>query len=515
MPQDNSANNKRIAKNTLLLYFRMLFMMVISLYTSRVILATLGVSDYGIYNVVGGFVAMFTMISGTMATATQRFLSFEIGKGTEEKITKLFSTSVMIHVLLGGVVLLFAETIGLWFVNHKMVFPEDRVFAVHWVYQFSVFTLIINVLSVPYNACIIAYEKMAAFAYISIVEAISKLLITYLVVMTSFDKLFFYSFLIMLIAIAIRILYVAYVNRHFKYCRCNWQIDKEYRNNMLSFIGFNFIGSIANILKTQGINVLLNLFFGPMVNAARGISVQVLHAVSGFVTNFQMALNPQIIKLYAAGEKEEMFKLIFRGSKISFLLMWIISLPIMVETPYILSLWLVEVPEHTVIFVRLTLAITIVDSMSHTLITGVHATGKVKKYQLINGTMLLMTLPLVYLILKLGYPPFMAFVVSLMISIVCHFIRLLVLSTLIELPVLSFLRAVTLRALVVSLISIIVPVCFLVIKEDTFPFFLISCIITLLSVLLCEYVWGLNHEEKNIVISEIKKRIIKTSYKSR
>lgn len=482
--------------------------MIISLYTSRVVLSTLGITDYGIYNVVGGFVALFAMVSGTMATATQRFLSFEIGKGCQEKITRVFSTSMMIHIFLGFIILIIGETIGLWFINNMMVVPSDRMMATNFVYQFSVLTLIVNVLSVPYNASIIAYEKLSVFAYVGILEAMLKLLIVYLIQIAVFDKLVFYAFLLMLISIGIRVLYNVYVNRNFKYCRNEWKIDREYGHSMLSFIGFNFIGSIANILKTQGINVLLNLFFGTVVNAARGISVQVLNAVSGFVTNFQLALNPQIIKLYAAGEKEEMFKLMFRGSKFSYLLMLLISLPIIIEAPFILNLWLVEVPENTVIFVRLTLSITLIDSLSHTLITGVHATGKMKKYQLVNGTALMMTLPIVYFVLKVGCPPYMAFVISFIISVVCHFIRLYILRGLIDFPILKFLKDVTFRVLSVTILSLFFPVLFIFfISDEGLVKALVCCFLTLFSVFSAIGLVGLSRNERGIVYMRICKKI--------
>lgn len=508
MPKDKIQDNKRIAKNTLLLYVRMLLMMAISLYTSRIVLAALGVSDFGIYNVVGGFVALFTMVSGTMATATQRFLSYEIGRGTQENIIRLFSTSVMIHIMLGGLILLLAETVGLWYVNNIMVFPPERLSAVNWVFQFSVLTLIINVLSVPYNASIIAYEKMAAFAYIGIVDAVLKLAVAYLVVVSTSDKLILYAFLLMLIAIGNRLFYTIYVRKNFKFCRCNWRIDGEYRKSLLSFIGYNFIGSIANIGKTQGINVLLNLFFGTAVNAARGISVQILHAVTGFVHNFQLAMNPQIIKLYAAGEKEEMFKLIFRGSKYSYLLVLILSLPIIIETPYILNLWLVEVPEHTVIFVRLTLAITLVDSLAPALLAGIHASGKVKNYQLTNGTMLMMTLPLVYLVLWLGCEPYMAFVSSLGISIICYFIRVVMLHFITGFPMLAYFRKVTFRILLVTVLSLLIPLTVSFFKDFGFWWFVISILVTVLSTVIFVFFIGLTQVERKSVIIKIKSKVM-------
>lgn len=504
---NTSFNNKRLAKNTLVLYVRMLFLMAINLYTSRLVLATLGITDYGIYNVVGGFVALFTMVSGTMATATQRFLSFEIGKGTQENITRLFSTSIMIHFILGGIIIVIAETIGLWFLNNEMVFPPDRYYAANWVFQFSVLTLVINVLSVPYNASIIAYERMKAFAFLGILEAIAKLLIVYLIAFSPFDRLIVYAFLLMIVAICIRAIYGIYVSRNFQYCRFNWTMDGEYRRRLLSFISYNFIGSVSGIAKTQGINVVLNLFFGAAVNAARGIAVQVLHAVSGFVSNFQLAMNPQIVKLYASGNKEEMYNLMCRGCKFSYLLMLMLSLPIAMEAPYILNLWLVEVPEYTVVFVRLTLAITLVDSLSQPMVTALLATGNVKRYQLINGTYFMMTVPVVYIVMKMGYGPVMAFVVSLLFSIVGHFTRLVLISMAVGFSIKDYINRVTIRVFIATMLSLLIPCIFLYGKGKDFLWFLGDCAISVSSVIIFSYLIALSNEERCLLKQKICKII--------
>lgn len=499
--------NKRIAKNTLMLYFRMFITMAVGLYTSRVILATLGVQDYGIYNVVGGFVSMFSVISGTMTTATQRFLSFEIGKNEAGRIKELFTTAVMIHVFLALLVLVVAETFGLWFLNHKMVFPEDRIVAANWVYQLSIFTFMINVVSVPYNAALIAYEKMSAFAYVSILEVVLKLLLVFILAYISYDKLIVFGIMITAISVILRIIYGAYVKRHFSECRCDWHLDKEFFNKLLGFISWNFIGSIAGILKEQGLNIVLNMFFGAAVNAARGIAYQVLRAVSGFVSNFQLAMNPQIVKHYAAGEKEEMFKLVFRGSKFSYLLMMVLSIPIFVEAPYILKLWLVEVPEYTVIFLRLVLLITLVDSLSYTLIASVHASGKVKWYQIINGSVLLLTLPIVYLALYNGMKPYMAMVISLAMSIVCLFVRLAIIKNTINFPMGKYIRKVVMVTLASSLISF-VPIWYVnSILTTTFVTFVILSLVSVIYSLVVCFFLGFEKSERIHILNIISKKI--------
>ena len=506
MSNQNSDNNKRIAKNTLMLYFRMLIMMGVNLYTSRVALDVLGASDFGLYNVVGGFVTMFTLISGAMTTASQRFLSFEIGKGNRGDVQSLFSTAVLIHVYLALIIFVVGESFGVWFVNTQMNFQEGRYIAANWVFQFSLITLIVNVLSVPYNAALVAYERMSAFAYISILEALLKLAIIFLLVVSPFDKLILYAALLALIAITIRIIYSVYCHRNFKDCSCNWKCDKEQRAKILSFVSWNLIGSFAVVMKEQGINILLNIFFGTTVNAAKGIVSQVNTAMHGFVSNFQLAMNPQIVKSYASQDFENMYKIVFRGSKFSFFLIYALSLPVILEAPYILSIWLKIVPEHTVTFLRIILMTAMITSLSGTLITSMHASGKVRDYQITVGGLSLLALPISYLLLKLGFPAKFALIVIFMVEATCHFVRLYMLKKSICFPMIKFVRMVTLRCLFVVAVSIILPV-FVCSKLDfNFISFLIASTVSLLSVLTCEYFIGLDKNEKNIVKNKIIKR---------
>lgn len=497
-------NNKRIAKNTLLLYFRMLFTMAISLYTSRVVLATLGVDDFGIYNVVGGFAAMFAVISGAMTSATQRFISFEIGKGKEGNVSKLFTTAVIIHIFLGIIILILAETIGIWFLNTQMNFPENRYVAANWVFQFSIISFIINVVSVPYNAAIIAYERMKAFAYVSIIEVILKLLIVYLLVISSIDKLILYAFLLALVAVTIRFIYGLYCKRNFADCRCNWIYNKAHGAEMFSFVSWNLIGSVASVAKEQGINIVLNVFFGAVVNAARGIAYQVLNALNGFVNNFQLAMNPQIVKSYAAGEKKAMFQLVCQGSKFSYLMLLFLSLPILIEAPFILSLWLKEVPPYTAVFLRLVLITALIDSLSGTLITSMHASGKVRDYQLIVGCISLLTLPVAYMFLRYGFPPYSAMIVGLVISFLCHFARLILLRRIIGFPISDFLLQVTLRVFIASLFALLLPVWVYSCLKINWLSFITVCIVCIISTMLSCYYIGLKRNERNFIKQKIK-----------
>ncbi len=447
-----NVNNSRIAKNTLLLYIRMFFIMATQLYTSRVVLNTLGIEDYGIYNVVGGVIAMFGFLNTAMSTSTQRYLTFQLGKKNIEKVKKVFSTSLYIHFLIAFIVLILGETIGLWFLYNKMVIPVARMQSALWVYQCSVLATMVLIVSVPYNAVLIAHEKMSAFAYISILEVLLKLFIVYLLVISPYDKLKLYAVLILVVQLFIRYIYGIYCSKHFEESKFQKAIDKPLFKEMLGFAAWNLWGNCAAILFTTGINLLLNVFFGPAVNAARAIAVQVQSAIQQFSGNFQMALNPQITKTYAQGELKEMHKLVYRSSKFTFLLLFVLSLPIMAEAPIILKIWLKLVPDHTVIFLRLILLTVIVDSMAQPLMQAAASTGKVKRYQSIVGGVLLLIVPLAYVVLKLGAPPESVFIVHFAICCIAFLIRLYIIRPLIQLNILDFLRRIVFKSFVVVLI---------------------------------------------------------------
>lgn len=499
----NESNNKRIAKNTLLLYVRMLFMMVIGLYTSRVILDKLGEVDFGIYNVVGGFVTMFSIISGAMTSATQRFLSFEIGKGKEGNVKGIFSTMIYIHLFLALLVLIVGEIVGVWFLNTHMNFPADRYGAANWVFQLSLLVFILNVINVPYNGALIAYEKMSAFAYFSIFDAIFKLAICYVITLTPFDKLIVYAALMALIQIALLLMYFFYCKSKFKECKFTGKFNKEYGRNVGSFVSWNLIGSLAGIAKEQGVNVVLNMFFGPAVNAARGIAYQVLSKLNGFVTNFQMALNPQIIKNYASGELEKMYKLVFRGAKLSYLLLLTLSLPIIIESSLILNLWLKEVPAYTVIFLQITIFTALLNTLSNPLIITMHATGKVRDYQIVVGLLSLLTLPLVYVALKMGAAPYMAMIIAFLVEFICHFARLYMLVRSIRFPMINFLREVTLRVLIITVLSLVLPVLTYQLVDTVFLRFTMVCILSFMSTIVLGYYLGFNKADRNMLKSKV------------
>lgn len=498
-------NNKRIAKNTLLLYFRMLFTMAVSLYTSRVVLNTLGVEDFGIYNVVGGVVAMFGFLNSAMSSSTQRYITFELGRNNFEQLKKVFNTSVSIHAFISIVILILAETIGLWFLYNKMIIPAERMDAALWVYQGSIASTIVLIMSVPYNATIIAHEKMSAFAYISVLEVVLKLLIVYLLLIGNFDKLKLYAVLMFSIQLIIRLIYGRYCKKKFPETKFkltkNWNLFKE----MLGFAGWSLWGHCAVITFTQGINILLNIFFGPTINAARGVAVQVQSAVTQFSFNFQTAINPQITKSYAVGDYTYMHKLIFRSSKFTFFLLLILSLPIQLETETILSIWLKNIPEYTVNFLRLILCITLIDATANPLMISATATGKVKRYQSIVGGIQLTILPISYFVLKMGGSPESVLIVHLFICITTFITRLYILRSMIKLSLKQYFKEVVFKSLTILIISLIFPITIKLIMNDTIVRFFVVCLSSIISTSITIYYIGLDKKEKQFIKEKFKK----------
>lgn len=445
--------NKRIAKNTILLYIRTFFILVIGLYTSRVVINTLGIEDYGIYNIVGGFVAMFSIISVTLTGTSQRYLTFELGKKDNIKSQEVFSAALNIHIALSLVLLLLLESIGLWFLNVYLNIPSDRLFATNWVYQCSLLTFLINILSAPYNAAIIAHEKMGAFAYISLFDVTLKLVSVLLLTLSPFDKLTFYSILLLVVAFVVQLIYIIYCKIHFKETKYIFSRNRELYYDMAGFAGMTFLGGLSNILSNQGVNILLNLFFGVTVNAARGISIQVQGAVIKFVNDFTTAINPQITKSFASNDLNRTFDLVYKGSRFSFFLLLMLALPIMFKAPYILQLWLKQYPEFTVAFVNLTLILAMTDVLSTTLTTAILATGTIKNFCLWIGGVRLLNLPICYVILKLWHRPEDVFYVLIVMNIVLLFVRLIVVSKLTNTNWFLYVTNVVYRVILVAVIS--------------------------------------------------------------
>ncbi len=502
--ESQSANNKRIVKNTILLYGRMVLLMAINLYTSRVVLANLGVEDFGIYNVVGGIVAMFTMISGALSSSISRFITYELGTGNVKRLNEIFSTSVTIQIIFSAILIILAETIGMWFLNHKLVIPEMRMSAAQWVFQFSIIAFVINLISVPYNAAIIAHEKMSAFAYISIVEAIGKLSIAWLISFASMDKLVLYALLICAVAVVVRIIYGIYCARNFRECKYRLVFDKSLLSQMFSFAGWNMIGATSAILRDQGGNILINLFGGPVVNAARGIAFQVNHAILGFVQNFQTALNPQIIKNYASQNYDYMRQLVFQGSRFSYYILFFISFPIFVCTHYVLQLWLGVVPEHTVLFIRLVIVFSLFEALSGPLITAMYATGKVKMYQICVGGLQMLNFPISYLLLKLGGIPETIMFVAIGISLVCLWARLILLKSMIGISPWLYIYKVFFNCLLITITTAFFPLFLQSKMQENLPSFIILTMVSMGISFACILYVGCNQTERKMFFSKVK-----------
>ena len=502
--QDLSVNNKRIAKNTILLYFRMILLMAVSFYTSRVVLGTLGVEDYGIYNVVGGFVGILAFLNGAMSSSSQRFITVEIGKGNNESLNKVFSTCLITHFIIALLVLILAETVGLWFLSKKMVIPDGRMTAAMIVYQCSVVTAIIQIMSYPYTAAIVAHENMSAFAYISIYEACANLGIAFLIKVGDFDHLILYAISILCVKVSVIAVYRIYCKRNYFVERIKHVYEKTLVKEMFSFTGWNLWGGMAGALMGQGINILLNIFFGPVVNAARGLAVQVQSAVSMFATNFQIAINPQIIKTYASGDIKTMHTLIFRSAKFTFMLLLCLILPIVMEVKTVLRIWLGEVPEYTSVFVCLTLVICLIDSVSNPFMTASAATGRVKLYQSVVGAILVSILPIAYIVLKLGATPSSVFIVHLCIGILAFIARLLIVRDLINLSIRDYMFNVISPCTKVLITSILMACLVGKISSSTIFISLLKMSVLVLIVATLSFLLGLSKRERNYIVLRMK-----------
>lgn len=479
----------------------MLFGMLVSLYTSRVVLQALGVEDYGIYNVVGGVVAMFSMISNSLSSSVSRFLTFELGKGNLEGLKRVFSTSLSIHVALVLVIVLLSETLGLWFLNTHMTIPENRLYAANWVFQASVLTFVINLLSVPFSASIVSHERMSAFAYIGILDIMLRLLIVLFIAYSdwNFDRLIIYSLLLVGVVCIMQAIYWNYCTRNFEECKFGLSFDVNYWKEMSSFAGWNFIGCTARLFKDQGVNILLNLFIGPIINAARGIANTVNNVLASFSGNFMTALNPQITKSYAAGDYDYMFSLVERGSRFSYYILLLFALPMLFETEFVLTLWLKHYPAHTVNFVRLILIVTMCDILSNTLINLQVATGKIRNYQLIVGSMLLMNFPLSYLCLKIGFPPESTFVVAFVVAVFCLLLRLWFLREMVGLSIKRYLYRVCGNVLCVTLVAAVIPALLYMQMSDGLMRFLLMCVLTMLCSSMAIYFVGCSNNERKFI----------------
>lgn len=502
---DNISNNKRIAKNTLLLYFRMFITMAVGLFTSRVVLNVLGVSDYGIYNVVGGVITMASFLNSAMVASTQRFISFELGKGNTIRLNRVFCTSINIHATIALISVILGETVGLWFVNTRLNLPEERMFAVNWVYQCSILTFVFTVISVPYNACIVAHEKMKVYAYISIFEVLMKLVIVYALLISPIDKLVLYAILLAFVAIIVRFLYSVYCHKKFDACKYRFIFDRDLSKQMFSFAGWSMLGNMGLSFKDQISNIILNLFFGPTVNAARGLGIHVSSLINTFSTNFGMALNPQITKQYAVGNLHESQKLVYIGARLTFFLLSVISIPVIINIDYLLKLWLGIVPEYTSAFMVLSILACLLYSLSGTITTAIQATGNIKWFQIGVSVIMLSELPVAYILLKLGYKPYFVMFPTILTYTIAVFFRFFLLRRMIpSYKFHTYLFDVVLRCILLFSISWSISQ----LIADNFTNNLFNLLITSFSsfivTVLLVFIFGLKKNERRMLIQKVK-----------
>lgn len=494
-----SENNKRIAHNTMILYVRMFVMVFINFFTTRVVLNALGVEDYGVYNVVGGLVAMFSLLSSSLTSASGRFITFALGEGNLEKQKRVFATTINIHLILAILVFIVSELLGVWFLNNKMNIPDYRMYAANWVLQSSIIVFVLSILIVPYRSLTIAHERMSVFAWITMIDGIFKLVVAYIIHYYAGDRLILYALLLIIPNLISIIAYYCYCKQHFSECHCTFVWDMTIFRKMVGFSVWNFIGCAAIMLKDQGVNILINLFFAPVVNAARGIAMQVSNVVNLFASNLMISLNPQITKYYASGDLTSMHRLVFYGTRLSYYLFMFIAIPAFFECETILMLWLGQVPEHTVLFVRMILILFLVDIFSGPLNTSQNATGCVRNYQLVIGGISILNFPLSYLVLKLGYWPESTVVVSIFVSLICLVARLCFLRKSVSLRVRDFVNQVFLNTFTVTLFSVVVPlVCYYFIGHYLIRFFAV-CISSVVMSSVVIYFIGCNSWERGVL----------------
>ena len=513
--QEQQANSKRVAKNTLLLYIRNIVSLLVSLYTSRLTLKLLGVDNYGIQSAVGGAIAMFSIISGSMSSSISRFITFELGRNDKTKLNRIFCTALNIQYCMAIIIVMIMEAIGIWFLNNHMNIPEERMIAANWVFQCSVLSFALGLVTVPYNACIIGHEKMNVFAYMGLFDVFLRLGILYLLYVSPFDKLITISVLGLCVSTLNRSVYAIYCKRKFKECHYHFIYDKALVKEMSGFAGWTFLTNAAWIFNTQGINILINIFFGVKLNAARSIANKIEGICKGFTGNFMTALNPQITKCYAAGQTEMFFKLICQGSKFSYFLMLMMSLPIMFETENILWLWLGDgYPEYTPILFRLSVIATLVNMLGNTGITACMATGKIRNYTIIITSVGFFVFPLTWIAYKMGFAVESTYIIFIFIYMILNHIRLIIMRGLINFPIIRFYTDVILPIVLVSVAAIIIPIVLKLMLPQNLGVSILIIVSCVLSTFLFMFLIGLTKTEKTYIVNKVKLILNKVNKKN-
>lgn len=504
---NHSSEQKRIAKNTVMLYIRMIIIMIVSLYTTRVVLNVLGETDYGIYNIVGSVVVSMVFIQNALMSATQRFLSYEMGLKEKGNIGRVFSSGMVLHIQFLVIIVVILETIGLWFLNRVLDIPPDRMFAANIVYQFSILTFCLNLVRIPYNAIIISYESMNIYAVLSIVEAVLRLSIVIALKYLGSDKLILYGILICALTLIINSLYISYCRKNYRDdTKLRFPGDKETVKKMRGFLGWNLLGGVTGVATNEGPNYFMNYYLGVSVNAAMGIAKQVSGAIYSFTSNFQSAFNPQIVKAYAAEDKEYLYSLINKTSLLSFYLLFIVAFPVVICADFIFELWLVDVPQYTVIFCVLIIFSQSISALSSSLWMVAHATGDIKTYQITISVLGLLVIPFSYFILEFGYPPYYILASQILLNIAIYIYRVLFARAKVGLPLRKYLKEVVLRCILLSIIVVPIPLLMSRYAENLLQ----NLIVIVTSVIfsgIVFYVGGLDKETKQAVNGFIKNRL--------
>lgn len=502
-------SNKTIVKNTIFLYIRSFFMMATNLYASRIILQTLGVNDYGLYGAIGSIVVMFTFINGTLSTGTSRFLTYELGSGNKEKLKKTFSASFAMHLALAFILLVLMETVGLWFVNNEMNIPEGREIAANIVYQFSILTCMFSLTQVPYSASVISHERMNIYAYVGVAEAVFKLiLVFFLLYIPTTDNLIAYAAILAAWNIGLQIFYRFYCYKCFPESHLSLCKDKSIYKNMLSYSLWDFIGSFCANGNNQGLNILINLFFGVAVNAARMIAYQVDNAILTFSTNFMTSIQPQIVKSYAAHNKKRFFQLIYEGGRYSFFLMSLVAVPILLETDFILSIWLKEVPVWTSLFLRCIVSIALFRTFARPMIQGVHATGDVKFLNLSSGLFNALTyLPLIYILYWSGLPVWSCFYIHTASAIISSTFEAYSLYKIEKYSMWNYFFDVYLRSIAILLLASLPSVIIVLLLDAGWERLIFTTSISTICIFVCVYTMGLNRDVRRKILIEVTNKI--------
>lgn len=506
------SNKKRVAKNTLFLYMRMLLQLFVSLLTARVMLEALGVVDYGLNNVIAGIVTFFTFLNNSLTSASSRYLTFELGRGDMASLRNVFRNSFSIHFILAIIVVVLGESIGIYMINHILHIPANRLLACHVAYQFVIIGAFISLIQTPFSAIVVSYEKMGLYAYLGIFDVVSKLVICYIVKWISFDKLISLSILQGLSTLAVFVIYYGYCKKKFSAaCSIRLKLEKRLTQSMLKFTTWSLIGSVANILKNQGVNILINIFFGAAVNAANAIAYRINAAIMGFTANFTTALNPQITKNYAVKKYGEMEELIIMGGKYSFFLLMLLGFPIMFEIDFILKLWLGanNVPEYTSVMTILVIVLSMVETFTYTIGCAVQATGNIRNYQLVISGITLMNFPITYVLYKLNFPPYTALAVSIGISSITLLARMYFLKVLLYMQPMVYIKKVFMHTFPIALLSAVVPalICWNM-ADGIMRFFVIALVSTVMNI-LCIWFMGMNAKERVFVKELVNSRLNK------